>query len=329
MPVLFSHNGPAAFPPPVYFFISDFRSSCGALNRFLANLKRRETLDMKHNKIWIPVFLAPACILFLLVFALPLGLVFVTSLFEYKLMPNTFTFAGFANYIKLFTQDPNFLPVLKNTLLWILIHCTVHVALGTALAFVLYKKPRGWKIVRTGYMIPNIISQSAIAMIFLNLYNASFGAVNSVLQKIGLEELCRNWLFDNRTAWLLFAGYTTTLVLAQMLSIDESIIEAARVDGATSWQIDFMIMFPLVRKMIGNTVIMAAAYMLQLFSMIYITTGGGPGVTTTNLPLYLYTTMKNRYDYGYANTIGVVIIIIGAVCMFIIRKLFRMNEEDY
>ena len=90
-----------------------------------------------------------------------------------------------------------------------------------------------------------------------------------------------------------------------------------------------MIMFPLVRKMIGNTVIMAAAYVLQLFSMIYITTGGGPGVTTTNLPLYLYTTMKNRYDYGYANTIGVVIIIIGAVCMFIIRKLFRMNEEDY
>ncbi|MBQ8585988.1 MAG: sugar ABC transporter permease, partial [Butyricicoccus sp.] len=219
---------------------------------------------MKHNKVWIPVFLAPACILFLLVFALPLGLVFVTSLFEYKLMPNTFSFTGFANYIKLFTQDPNFLPVLKNTLLWILIHCTLHVALGTALAFVLYKKPFGWKVVRTGYMIPNIISQSAIAMIFLNLYNASFGAVNSLLQKVGLEELCRNWLFDNRTTfpavsmiWLLFAGYTTTLVLAQMLSIDESIIEAARVDGASSWQIDFMIMFPLVRKMVGNTVIMA------------------------------------------------------------------------
>ena len=291
---------------------------------------------MKQNKIWIPIFLAPACILFLLIFALPLGLVFVTSLFEYKLMPNTFEFTGFANYVKLFTQDPNFLPVLKNTLLWILIHCTVHVALGTALAFVLYKKPFGWKVVRTGYMIPNIISQSAIAMIFLNLYNASFGAVNSVLKNIGLEALCRNWLFDNRTAfpavsmiWLLFAGYTTTLVLAEMLSVDESIIEAARVDGATSWQIDFMIMFPLVRKMIGNTVIMAAAYMLQLFSMIYITTGGGPGVTTTNLPLYLYTTMKNRYDYGYANTIGVVIIIIGAICMVAIRKLFRMDEEDY
>ena len=138
----------------------------------------------------------------------------------------------------------------------------------------------------------------------------------------------RNFLKHNGI-WVLFAGYTTTLVLAQMLSIDESVIEAARVDGATSWQIDFMIMFPLVRKMIGTTVIMAAAYMLQLFSMIYITTGGGPGVTTTNLPLYLYTTMKNRYDYGYANAIGVVIIIIGAISMVAIRKLFRMDEEDY
>lgn len=291
---------------------------------------------MKHNKIWIPIFLAPACILFLLVFALPLVLVFATSLFDYRLMPNTFEFTGLSNYIKLFTQDANFLPVLKNTFVWILIHCTVHVILGTTLAFILYKKPRGWKIVRTGYMIPNIISQSAIAMIFLNLYNASFGAVNSVLKAVGLERLCHNWLYDNNTAfpsvtliWLLFAGYTTTLVLAQLLSVDESIVEAARVDGASNLQIDFMIMFPLVRKMIGTTVVMAAAYMLQLFSMIYITTGGGPGVATTNMPLYLYTTMKTRYDYGYANAIGVVIIASGAVCMVTIRKLFHMDEEDY
>ena len=71
---------------------------------------------MKHNKVWIPVFLAPACILFLLVFALPLGLVFVTSLFEYKLMPNTFTFTGFANYIKLFTNDSKFYGSLLSTL---------------------------------------------------------------------------------------------------------------------------------------------------------------------------------------------------------------------
>ncbi len=111
--------------------------------------------------------------------------------------------------------------ILRNTVLWILIHCVLHVALGTLLALVLYKKPRGWKFVRVTYMIPNIISQSAIAMIFLNLYNAQYGALNALLKAIGLGVLQHNWLFETATAfpsvtmtWFLFAGYTTTLVLA-------------------------------------------------------------------------------------------------------------------
>ena len=290
---------------------------------------------MKHkNQGWIALFLAPTIIIFLLIFAIPLVMVFGTSLFDYRMLPKTFEFVGLGNFIKLFTQDANFLKILTNTLAWIGIHCTGHVALGTALAFVLYKKPRGWKFVRVTYMIPNIISQSAIAMIFLNLFNAQYGALNSVLRAIGLESLQHNWLFEQATAfpfvtmtWFLFAGYTTTLVLAQCLSTDDAILEAARVDGATSFQIDRLVMFPIVKKMIGTTVIMAATYMLQLFSMIYITTGGGPGVTTTNLPLYLYTNMKSM-NYGYASTIGVVIIIIGFVTMTLINRIFGMHKDD-
>ena len=158
--------------------------------------------------------------------------------------------------------------------------------------------------------------------------------MNSLLKAIGLEHLQHNWLFDTATAfpavtmtWFIFAGYTTTLVLAQCLSTDESIIEAAKIDGATSFQIDRLVMFPLVKRMIGTTVIMAATYMLQMFSMIYITTGGGPGVSTANLPLYLYTTVKAN-NYGYANSIGVIIIIVGFITMTLINRLFGMNKED-
>lgn len=288
----------------------------------------------KKNRLWIALFLAPTCIIFLLIFAIPLAMVFGTSLFDYRLLPKTFEFVGFANFIKLFTQDAKFLPILGNTVVWILIHCILHVALGTLLAFILYKKPRGWKVVRVTYMIPNIISQSAISMIFLNIFNPQYGALNAFLKMVGLEHLQHNWLFDMSTAfpavtmtWFLFAGYTTTLVLAQCLSTDESIIEAAQLDGATSFQIDRMVMFPMVKKMVGTTVIMAATYMLQLFSMLYITTGGGPGTETTNLPLYLYTTMKAN-NYGYANAIGVVIILLGFVTMTLINKVFGMNEDD-
>ena len=288
----------------------------------------------KKERKWIVLFLLPVCLLFVVFFAIPLGMVFVQSLFDYRLLPNKFEFIGFGNYAKLFLRDAKFLPVLKNTILWILIHCIGHVALGSALAFVLYKKPRGWKFVRVVYMIPNIISQSAIAMIFVNMYNPQYGAVNQVLKALGLENLMHNWLFEMGTAfpaitmtWFLFAGYTTTLVLAQCLSTDETVIEAARVDGATGFQIDRLVMFPLVKEMIGTTVIMAATYMLQMFSMIYITTGGGPGSATTNLPLYLYSNMKSN-NYGYASTIGVVIIIVGFLTMRIIQWIFGMNKEE-
>lgn len=291
---------------------------------------------MKRNKFWMAAFLAPAVILFLLIYAIPLVMVFGTSLFEYRLMPNRFQFIGIQNYINLLTNDAVFKQAFVNTVIWILIHCVLHVFLGCLLAFMLYKKPKGWKFVRVSYMIPNIISQSAIAMIFVNVFNPQYGVVNSILGSLGLESFQHNWLFEKATAfpsvtltWLLFAGYTTTLVLSECLSVDESILEAARVDGATGLQLDLFIMLPLVKKMIGTTVIMAASYMLQLFSLIYITTGGGPQSATTNLPLMLYQTSMKENNYGYANTIGVFIILLGIVSMVVINKVFKMNESDY
>lgn len=290
---------------------------------------------MKVKKAWIPIFLAPAVILFLLIYAVPLVMVFATSLCEYKLTSKSITFIGLQNYVDLF-QDPAFHTAFTNTIVWILIHCILHVAMGCLIALLLYKKPRGWKFIRTAYMVPNIISNAAMGMIFINIFNPQFGVVNSILKLIGLEELTHNWLMDTATAfpsvtmvWFLFAGYTTTLILAQALSVDESVLEAARVDGATNFQIDIFIMLPLLKKIIGTTMVMAATYMLQMFDLIYITTNGGPGKTTTNLPLLLYSVFKSENNYGYANTIGVMIIVLGAIVMVTINKALKVNEEDY
>lgn len=290
---------------------------------------------MKTKKVWIPIFLAPAVILFLLIYAVPLVMVFVTSLCEYRLSSDHMQFIGLQNYITLF-HDPNFRQALANTVIWILIHCTVHVGLGVLIALILYKKPRGWKFVRTAYMVPSIISNAAMATIFVNIFNPQFGVVNSILTKLGLENLTHNWLMETSTAfpsvtmiWTLFAGYTTTLVLAEALTVNESVIEAARVDGASNFQIDVLIMLPLLRKIIGTTMVMAATYMLQMFDLIYITTNGGPGRATTNLPLLLYGTFMSENNYGYANTIGVMIIVLGTISMVIINKTLKVGQEDY
>lgn len=290
---------------------------------------------MKTKKFWIGAFLAPAVLLFLLIYAVPLVMVFITSFMDYRLSAKDITFAGLSNYIRMFT-DAGFGQALLNTVVWVFIHCILHVALGVSLALVLYKKPRGWKITRTVYMIPNIISSAALATIFVNFYNPQFGILNSLLKLLGLDSWQRNWLMDSKTSfisltliWTIFAGYTMTLVLARALSIDESVLEAARIDGASNRQIDFMIVLPLLRKIIGTTMVMAAAYMLKMFDIIYVTTGGGPGKSTTNLAVLLYGVYKSENNYGYANTIGVVIIILGAIFMTVINKTMRVNEDDF
>ena len=266
---------------------------------------------------------------------MPLVTVFISSFTNYRLINPKTEFVGFVNYIRLF-QDPAFLQATTNTFIWIVIQCTLHVGLGLLVALLLYKKPWGWKFVRTVYMVPNIISNAAIAIIFLNIFNPTFGVINSLLRMAGLESLTRNWLMDIHTAfpsvtvtWFIFAGYTTTIILAHAISIDGGIIEAAKVDGASNFQIDMLIMLPLLKKIIGTTVVMAAAYMLQMFDLIYLTTTGGPGRITTNLPLLLYSTYKTENNYAYANTIGVCIIVVGILAIAVINKIFKVNKNEY
>ena len=105
---------------------------------------------------------------------------------------------------------------------------------------------------------------------------------------------------------------------------------SAKPDDRTVEQIASNIfhVLPLLRKIIGTTMVMAATYMLQMFDLIYITTKGGPGSTTMNLPLMLYSVYKNENNYGYSNAIGVCIVIAGVVCMTLIKAM-RVNEEDY
>lgn len=287
----------------------------------------------RNHRGWIALFLTPSLLLFLVIYAIPLGITIGSSLFDYRLFPNRFNFAGIDNYLKLL-KDPQFISALKNNLIWILIHTTVHIAIGTLLALVLYKRPRGWKAVRVLYMIPSIISNAAVAMIFYNIYSPSYGVLNSVLRAVGLDQLQRNWLFDPRTSflsitmiWTLFSGYNTTLILAQALSLDDSILEAAKVDGANRVQQDLLIVLPLVKPMLATTMIMASTYMLQMFDLIYLTTKGGPGTSTTNLPLMLYKTAMNENNYGYANAVGVIIILLGMACMALINRALRTGEE--
>lgn len=288
---------------------------------------------MKNNKVGITLFLVPAVLLFLVVFGASLVILFATSFTDWSI-GSKISFVGFKNYIAVF-QDKDFLYAFRNTLVWVVLQATVHVTIGVLTALILARQKFYWKFVRTVYMIPNIISSAALGMMFTILLNPQFGAVNKLIQAIGFPDFSVNWFADKKTAfwavtatWLPYAATITILVLAEITAIDTSIYEAARVDGATEFQLNIFIMLPMLRNIIGTATVLGATSMLQKLDVLMMTTRGGPMNHTLNLPLYIYNTALTNNDFARANTAGVYLILLGLAAVLILNRAFRMGKSD-
>ena len=144
-------------------------------------------MSTKNKKVWIALFIVPCMILFVLIYAAPIVTVLYTSLCEYTVSTSP-VLKGLENFRTIF-QDKDFLESIKNTLVWVVLQSTFHVSLGFIMALVLRRKPKGWKFVRTAYMIPNIIPTAATGVMFTLLLNPTFGVLKSVYGIFGLEDV--------------------------------------------------------------------------------------------------------------------------------------------
>ena len=290
-------------------------------------------MNTKNKKIWIFLFTIPCMILFALVYAAPIITVFYTSLCDYTAF-NSPAFQGIKNFITIFS-DSDFICSIRNTLLWVVLQSTIHVGVGLAMALVLRRKPKGWKFARTAYMIPNIIPTAATGVMFTLLLNPMFGIVKPIMDFLGIDYAMVPNLFGNSryafwtvtATWILYSGFNTIIFLAEMGAVSKEIYEAAAIDGATPWQADRYITLPLMRNVCGTCVTLASVAMVSQFDIIYMTTKGGPGTSTFNLPIYLYKAATLENNYGKANAVGVVQIIIGITLVILIKGLFREKKE--
>lgn len=290
-------------------------------------------MNTKNKKIWIFLFTIPCMILFALVYAAPIITVFYTSLCDYTAF-NSPAFQGIKNFITIFS-DSDFICSIRNTLLWVVLQSTIHVGVGLAMALVLRRKPKGWKFARTAYMIPNIIPTAATGVMFTLLLNPMFGIVKPIMDFLGIDYAMVPNLFGNSryafwtvtATWILYSGFNTIIFLAEMGAVSKEIYEAAAIDGATPWQADRYITLPLMRNVCGICVTLASVAMVSQFDIIYMTTKGGPGTSTLNLPIYLYKAATLENNYGKANAVGVVQIIIGITLVILIKGLFREKKE--
>lgn len=289
---------------------------------------------VKNKNLWITVFTVPCMILFALVYAVPIVTVLYTSFCNYSISSPPLL-EGFKNYSTIF-RDKDFLVSIKNTLAWVFLQSTVHVTLGLVMALVLRRKPKGWKVVRTAYMIPNIIPTAATGVMFMLLLNPTFGVFNPIFEALGIDAGKIPNLFGNSkytfwtvtATWIFYSAFNTIIFLAEMGAIDTAVYEAAKVDGAKPWQVDRYITIPLMKNIFGTCVVLASVAMVSQFDIIYVTTKGGPGNSTLNLPIYLYKAATLENNYGKANAVGVVQIAIGLLLVVVIQKLFAGRKEE-
>lgn len=289
-------------------------------------MKRKKTL------IWVYLFILPALIVFATFYLVPIITVFLTSFTKWDGF-NQPVFIGLSNYTSLFSKD-EFLISLRNLIAWSLIAATLHVGFGTLIAFLLYKKPFGWRFVRSVFMIPNVISIAAWAIIYKFFFNNEFGVLNNMLRLIS-PDFQVNWFFESPFAfwaitltWVFYSVYVTLVVLTDLMAIPTELHEAAYIDGATPMQTTLRIDLPLVKNAIGTGVILSITSRIAMYEVIALTTRGGPGDDTMNIPLILVKSITDM-RYGYANAAAVIMILLGILSLFIVNRLFNMNSEVY
>ena len=290
------------------------------------------TVFERKNLIWIYLFLIPSLVVFLGFYLFPIGMVVVTSFTRWNGFA-TPEWVGFENYLRLFNLG-SFQASLRNVLLWSLIAGTLHVGFGILVALIFYKGPPGWKFARTVFMVPNITSAAAWAMIYRFVFHDDFGIINNFIRFFN-PDFSLNWFFASPAAfwaitftWVFYAVVVSLVVLSDLMAIPSELQEAASIDGASGLATMWRINLPLCRFSIGTSVIISVTARITMFEAIQLTTRGGPGIDTMNFPLILVRNLTNL-NYGMANATATVMFIIGFIMLLVVRKLFRMEQPVY
>ncbi|ACX63763.1 sugar ABC transporter permease [Paenibacillus sp. FSL H8-0457] len=282
------------------------------------------------NKKIIALYVLPALLVIMAVVYIPIILTAYYGLNEWNGI-GAMTFIGLDNYQALLS-DGKFWDSAWHSLL-LAVFSAASLMIYLAVAMVLASKIKGANLFRKIYLIPMLLSSVAIAQLWLRIYHPTNGIVNSFLESIGIT---------NPPAWLAepslvlfalfipilwqYAGFYILIYYAALKNIPASLVEAAKIDGATSFQIAFRIKLPLIMEVIKVTIVLAVVGSLKYFDLIFVMTDGGPNGASEVMASYMYHTAFRAYDFGYGSAIGFFLLVICLIVTWVIRKLTASKE---
>lgn len=276
------------------------------------------------------LFVLPALVMYGIFVLVPLLMTVQYSTLRWNgVGPQRWT--GLDNYVTVLT-DPDLIAIILNAFKLVVFFSFIPVILGLLVASVIRRVATGslGATARTVLFLPQVIPLVAAGIVWSWMLSTT-GFVNQVLDAIGLGGLARSWLADFGMAlpavgvigaWVLL-GLCTVLLLTGMSKIDTALYEAARIDGATAWQEFRSITVPSLRYEIGVCVTVTIIAALAAFDIVYISTGGGPGLATMVPGLEIYRLAFAGRQVGLASALAVVLIILVLVIVLPIQRLTR------
>lgn len=286
---------------------------------------RKKTYDTVCG--WI--FLSPALIGFLAFTIVPVLLSLYYSFTEYNLLSAP-VWKGIDNYINMF-RLADFKTAVKNTLLFATVVVVMNLVLSFSIAYLLNSRLKGISVFRTLFYLPCIIPGVAGAFTYGNLFDASTGYINQILQAIGLP--AQPFLTDPKTAvptiiamGLWGMGGPMLIWLAAFKSVPQSLYEAARIDGSKWYQDLVHITIPLCTPMIFYNAVTGVINGLQTFGSVYLLTNGGPQGSTVTLVMLIYNRGIGYYQMGLASAIAWFLF---AITMIMTLILFATKKWVY
>ncbi len=259
---------------------------------------------------------------------------FVTSFFNYTM--TSFTFVGFDNYSRML-NDPIFIKSLINTVIIVIGSVPIVVLFSLFVASQTYQMNAiSRSFYRFVFFLPVVTGSVAVTVVWKWIYDPLSGILNFVLKSGHVINQNISWLGDKH--WALLAiiiillttsvGQPIILYIAAMGNIDNSLVEAARVDGATELQVFWKIKWPSLLPTTLYIAIITTINSFQCFALIQLLTSGGPNYSTSTLMYYLYEKAFKLSEYGYANTMGVFLAIMIALISFAQFKILG-NDVEY
>lgn len=246
----------------------------------------------------------------------------------------TKTYVGLKNYATVFA-DPRFQAAMLRTLLFVAVSIALGITMSMIFALTLHKVIWGRRFFRGLSLVPYFVSGIATAVMFRFIFTTSGGFINTVLAQFGIQ--AQSWLGDPVLAFIVailancwfMVPFATLLLLGGLQTIDKDLYDAAAIDGANPVQTFFKITLPLIKPMLGVSLIWVSYISFSTFDIVLALTAGGPLRATELVSLYMYELAFLRLNFGQGAVLMVVLLTFNTVLSLVYIKLFVLSDRRY